>query len=346
MDSGVRMTATLDEQILGPVDPVAARTGGRRRWLHTVIHLGVVTVFVFLLATVLTFSLGIISKVSPAAIVAGDDATEEMVRAIEQEWGLDRPLLVQYFDWLGGLLTGDFGNSWRNGQPVFQQLLDTAPISLSVALFAMVIGTTVGFGLGILAALRQGRITDRVITVLSSAWTAIPAFVVGVLLISIFAVKFGWFPSGGYFPLNQDVGRWLWTITLPAIALSLETIGDLARQVRAGLVGTLEGNYVTGAILRGFSKKRVIGVHALRNGVGPALSILGLKFPTVLGGAIITESVFSMAGYGVFTAKAATGGDLPVVQGALIVAVVLVLIFNTLVNIALNKFSPDRRTAI
>jgi peptide/nickel transport system permease protein len=342
------MTATLDEQILGPVDPVAAsaRAGRRSRWLPTVLHLGVVTVFVFLLATVLTFSLGIVSKVSPAAIVAGDDATEEMVRAIEQEWGLDRPLLVQYFDWLGGLLTGDFGNSWRNGQPVFQQLLDTAPISLSVALFAMVIGITFGFGLGILAALRQSRMTDRVITVLSSAWTAIPAFVVGILLISIFAVKLGWFPSGGYVPLNQDAGRWLWTITLPAIALSLETIGDLARQVRAGLVGTLEGNYVTGAILRGFSKKRVIGVHVLRNGIGPALSILGLKFPTVLGGAIITESVFSMAGYGVFTAKAATGGDLPVVQGALIVAVVLVLIFNTLVNIALNKFSPDRRTAI
>ncbi len=323
-----------------------ARAGWRGRWWGQALHLAIVSAFVFLLATIVTFSLGIISGVSPAAVVAGDEATAAQVAEIEHQWGLDRPLIVQYLDWLKGILTGDFGESWRNSRPVFEQLLEKAPLSLSVALYAMAIGIVGGFVLGIVAALRQGRFIDRSITAFASAWTAIPAFAVGVLLISVFAVQLGWFPAGGYVPFSQDPNLWLKTVTLPAIALSLDTIGDLARQVRAGLIGALDGNYVTGAILRGYSRRRVIFGHALRNGVGPGLSILGLKFPTVLGGAIITESVFSMAGYGVFTAKAASGGDLPVVQGALIVSIVLVLIFNTLVNILLNRFSPDRRSAI
>jgi peptide/nickel transport system permease protein len=302
-----------------------------------------IAIVVFLLASIVTYALGVISGVTPAAFVAGDDATPEDVAQISHEWGLDRPIIVQYLDWLGGLFRGDFGTSWSNSQSVFELLVQKAPISLSVALFALIIGVVFGVGLGVLAALRQGGLVDRAITWFASVSTAVPAFAIGVLLILVFAVSFGWFPAGGYVPFTEDPGRWLWTITLPAIALSFDTIGDLSRQVRSGLVGALEGNYVIGAILRGFSRRQVITHHVFRNGIGPGLSILGLKFPTLLGGAVITESVFSMAGYGAYTAKAAQGGDLPVVQGALIVSIAVVLVFNTLVNILLDRFSPDRR---
>jgi peptide/nickel transport system permease protein len=313
------------------------------RWLIQAVRLLVISVVVFLLASIVTYVLGVVSGISPAAFVAGDDATAEDLARISHQWGLDRPLIVQYFSWLSDVFRGDLGTSWSNGESVSQLLIQKAPISLSVALLALVIGIVGGVGLGVVAAFRQHGAVDRAITWAASVGTAVPAFAIGVLLILVFAVGFGWFPAGGYVPFGEDPGKWLWTITLPAVALSFDTIGDLARQVRTGLIGALEGNYVTGAILQGFSRRRIVVHDVFRNGVGPALSILGLKFPTLLGGAVITESVFSMAGYGAYTAKAAQGGDLPVVQGALIISIIIVLVFNTAVNIALDRFAPDRR---
>ncbi|MDG4667627.1 ABC transporter permease [Mycobacterium sp. 236(2023)] len=315
----------------------------RSRWLRGSLRLLVISIVVFVLASLVTYGLGVVSGISPAAFVAGDEATAEDLARISHEWGLDRPLILQYLDWLAGLFRGELGNSWSNGEPVADLLLQKAPISLSVALLALVIGVAGGVGLGVVAAFRQGGAVDRAITWLASIGTAVPAFAIGVLLILVFAVGLKWFPAGGYVPLEEDPALWLWTITLPAVALSFDTIGDLARQVRAGLVGALDGNHVIGAVLQGFSRPRIVVGNVFRNGVGPALSILALKFPTLLGGAVITESVFSMAGYGAYTAKAAQGGDLPVVQGALIVSIVLVLIFNTVVNLVLDRFSPDRR---
>ncbi|MFN3007423.1 ABC transporter permease [Mycolicibacterium wolinskyi] len=316
---------------------------GASRWLMRPVRLLAIAVVVFLLASIVTYALGVVSGISPAAFVAGDDATAEDLARISHEWGLDRPIVVQYFDWLTGLFRGDLGTSWSNGQSVSELLAQKAPISLSVALLALAIGIVGGVGLGVVAAFRQHGAVDRAITWVASVGTAVPAFAIGVLLILVFAVGFKWFPAGGYVAFQDDPGQWLWTITLPALALSFDTIGDLARQVRTGLIGALDGNYVTGAILQGFSRRRIVFGQVFRNGIGPALSILGLKFPTLLGGAVITESVFSMAGYGAYTAKAAQGGDLPVVQGALIISIVVVLVFNTLVNMLLDRFSPDRR---
>ena len=314
-----------------------------RRWLVGSIRLLVISLVVFLLASIVTYALGVISGITPAAFVAGDDATAEDLARISHQWGLDRPLLVQYVNWLSAVLHGDLGTSWSNGESVSALLLQKAPISLSVALLALLIGVIGGVALGVVAAFRQHGPIDRIITWVASVGTAVPAFAFGVLLILVFAVALKWFPAGGYVPFDQDAGKWLWTITLPAIALSFDTIGDLSRQVRAGLIGALDGNYVTGAVLQGFSRRHIIVHDVFRNGIGPALSILALKFPTLLGGAVITESVFSMAGYGAYTAKAAQGGDLPVVQGALIISITIVLIFNTAVNIVLDRFAPDRR---
>ncbi|WOF23494.1 ABC transporter permease [Microbacterium betulae] len=326
------------------LQPVAsAKTVGVLR-LHrvgrTVLRLVGVFVPVFLLGTFATFLLGNLSGLSPAYLQLGESATPEQVAALEREWGLDRPFVVQYLDWFGSLLRGDLGNSWYNGQSISELLLGRAIVSLSASFLALVIGVVVGFALGVLAAAFRGRPVDRGVTAFTTLISTMPPFVVGIALVAVFAVSLGWLPSAGYLPLDAGLWPWLSHLLLPAIALSFDTIADVARQLRTGLVTASGENYVTGAIVRGLSPRRVFFVHVLRNGVSPAIAILGMKFPNLLGGAVVTEAIFGLAGYGVFASESALRGDVPAVQGVLVIAVVLVVTFNVIVNLILNRISP------
>ncbi|KAB2582571.1 ABC transporter permease [Rhodococcus erythropolis] len=295
---------------------------------------------VFVIATFITFSLREISGLSPAYLQAGDNATPELVAQIEREWGLDRPFLLQYFDWLGAVLRGDLGESWYNGFPISELLFDRALISLSIAGLALLIGVTVGLLLGVLAAARPTSLLDRAITAFSTLISTMPPFIVGVLLVSIFAVGLGWFPAAGYAPVAQGIGPWLWYATLPALALSVDTVAEVARQTRVGLVDVYRQNYIVGAQVRGLGTRRIFFVHALRNGIGPTVALLGLKFPALLGGAVVTETIFGISGYGRFAADSAQRGDVPAVQGVLVVSIVLVVAFNLVVNVILNRIIP------
>lgn len=296
---------------------------------------------VFLLATFLTYLLRDLSGLSPAHLQLGENATPDLVAQVEKDWGLDRPFFVQYADWMGGVLRGDLGKSWWNGTEISGILFDKALVSLSVAGLALVIGVVVGSVLGLIAAVRRGGVVDRGITVTTTALSVMPPFVVGVALVAVFAVGLRWFPSAGYVsPAEGGVGLWLWYITLPAVALSFDTVADVARQLRTGLTSALDENYVVGARVRGLSPQRVFFGHALRGGAGPAVTVLGMKFPALLGGAIVTEAIFGLSGYGQFAADSALRGDVPAVQGALVVSIVLVVVFNLLVNIVLARLSP------
>ena len=299
-----------------------------------------IVVPVFVLATLVTFLLGAASGLSPAGLMLGDAATAEDVARVNAQFGLDQPVVVQYLDWFAGLLRGDLGTSWFNGLPVAELIAQRLGISLSVAGLALILGVTGGVALGVLAAANRGGWIDRGVTALASVLSTIPAFVVGVGLILVFCVLLRWFPSSGYVDPTVDVGRWLSLITLPAISLSLDTAADLARQLRTGLVGAYEENYVTGAVVRGLSPRRILFVHVLRNGAGPAVAVLGMHVPRLIGGAVITESIFAMPGFGRFTAESALRGDVPVVQGTLVVAVVLVLACSLLVNGLLVRLRP------
>ncbi|MFI5433710.1 ABC transporter permease [Rhodococcus sp. IC4_135] len=295
---------------------------------------------VFVIATFITFSLREISGLSPAYLQAGDNATPELVAQIESEWGLDRPFLLQYIDWLGSVLRGDLGESWYNGFPISELLFDRALISLSIAGLALLIGVTVGLLLGVLAASRPTSLLDRAVTAFSTLISTMPPFIVGVLLVSIFAVGLGWFPAAGYAPVAQGIGPWLWYATLPALALSLDTVAEVARQTRVGLVDVYRQNYIVGAQVRGLGTRRIFFVHALRNGIGPTVALLGLKFPALLGGAVVTETIFGISGYGRFAADSAERGDVPAVQGVLVISIVIVVAFNLVVNIILNRIIP------
>jgi peptide/nickel transport system permease protein len=295
---------------------------------------------VFVFGTFVTFLLGDLSGLSPAALQLGESATPEAIAQLEHHWGLDRPFLIRYLDWFGSLLTGDFGRSWTNNQEVASQIFQRASVSLSVAGLGLIIGIVGGLALGVLAAARQGSLLDRGITAFATVISVMPAFVVGIVLVAIFAVGLHLLPSAGYVPLNRGFDKWIVHLILPAVALSFDTVADVARQLRVGLIQSYRENYITGAVVRGFSSRRIFWVHALRNGLGPTLTILGMKFANLLGGAVVLESVFGLSGYGMFAAESALVGDVPAVQGVLVVAIVLVVIFNVIVNIILNRVIP------
>lgn len=316
-----------------------AGLGGRRLAGAVLQPLGVF-VPVFLFGTFVTFLLGDLSGLSPAALQLGESATPEAIAQLESSWGLDRPFWVRYADWFAQMLTGDFGRSWANNQSVADQIFQRASVSLSVAGLGLVLGVVGGLALGVLAATRQGTLLDRGITAFATAISVVPAFVVGIVLVAVFAVGLGLLPSAGYVPLDRGFDKWIVHLILPAVALSLDTVAEVARQLRVGLISAYRENYVLGAVVRGLSPRRIFWVHALRNGLGPTLSVLGLKFANLLGGAVVLEQVFGLSGYGMFAAKSALAGDVPAVQGVLVVAVVLVVVFNVTVNILLNRLIP------
>lgn len=212
---------------------------------------------VFLVATFVTFALRSLSGLSPARIQLGESATPQAIAQVEAEWGLDRPFLVQYGDWFAGVLRGDLGTSWTNGADISTLIGLGLSVSLSIALFALLIGVVAGFALGTAAALRPATWLDRSVTGFVTVISVMPAFVVGILLVTVFAVGLGLFPSAGYAPAEQGIGPWLAHITLPALALSLDVVADVARQLRSSLIAAYRENYVTGALVRGLSPRRV-----------------------------------------------------------------------------------------
>lgn len=295
---------------------------------------------VFLVATFVTFALRSLSGLSPARIQLGEDATPEAIHRIEHQWGLDKPFLVQYWDWFTGVLHGQLGTSWVNGADISTLIGLGLGVSLSIAIFAMIIGVVGGLGLGTLAAVRRTTAVDRVITGFVTLISVMPAFVVGIVLVEAFAVGLHLFPSAGYIPASQGIGPWLAHITLPALALSFDVIADVARQLRTGLVAAYRENYVVGAVVRGLSPRRIFFRHVLRNGIGPALAVLGVKFPTIVGASVVTEWIFGLQGFGRFANDSAQQGDVPAVQGVLVVSIVMVVVFNLLVNLVLARISP------
>ncbi|MFW2829405.1 ABC transporter permease [Sphingomonas sp. ID0503] len=302
-----------------------------------------IAVPVFLFATLITFLLGWASGLDPAAGLAGDNATPEMIAQIRAQYGLDRPVYLQYLGWMAGVLRGDLGTSWFNGVPVLELILQRLPVSLSIAGGALLSGIVFGVAFGIAAAVRQGGRLDRAVTLFASTSASLPPFVVSIALILLFSLWLELLPSAGYVPWGEDPTDWLQSIAIPAMALSIELIAELARQLRTGLVSALSENYVTGAVVRGLSARRILFVHVLRNGAGPALSILALRVPMLIGGAVVSEAIFNMPGMGRLAADSALRGDVPVVQGALVVSIVLVLASNLLINILLGILQPASR---
>jgi peptide/nickel transport system permease protein len=301
---------------------------------------------VFFVATFATFLLRALSGLNPARIQLGQDATPLEINRIEASYGLDHGFFAQYWSWFTGVLHGSLGKSWANGYPISTLIRDGLTISLTVATLALILGIVCGFALGALAAVRRTTWIDRGITSFLSVVSVIPAFVIAIILVEVVAVELKLLPSGGFVPFSQGFWPWLSHVLLPALALSFGCMSSVARQLRAGLIGAYRENYVIGAVVRGLSPRRIFFRHVLRNGIGPAVAVLGLELPALIGGAVIVETIFALAGFGQFAYTSAQSGDVPAVQGVLVVSIVLVVTFNLIVNLVLGRISPAARRGV
>jgi peptide/nickel transport system permease protein len=296
-----------------------------------------VLVPILVISSFITYSLGALSNSNPAATILGQDAaTPAAVAKLDKVLGLDKPLVVQYWDWLTQAFQGHLGTSYFTGIPVSQSIAQRLPVDLSIAILAVILAVLIGGTAGTVAAVRRGGLFDRGVTVVCSAVSTLPAFVVGIILVIVFAVTWHLLPANGYVGPTGGIGPWLVHIILPSLALALQVAADIARQLRTSLVSVLEQNYITGARVRGLPYRRILFRHALRNASGPALTILGNDFPLMLAGAVAAEAVFSLPGLGQLLLEAAQSRDIPVVQGVLLVVSTFVIVVNLVVNTLLN----------
>lgn len=292
--------------------------------------------------SVLTFFLLQIGNTDTARRIAGQTATDEAVAQVEERLGLDKPVMEQFVSWAGNALQGDLGLSWFNGQPVTDAIFTRVAVTISLAVGSVLLTALIGIVLGALAATRRGWL-DRTVQVMAVLGQAIPGFLMALFLVIVFAINLDWFPATGYTRFAVSPLEWLQSIALPIAALTVGSIGGVAQQVRGSMIDVLGRDYVRTLRSRGLPARRIVYRHVLRNAAGPALSILGLMFVILLGGAVIVEQLFSIPGLGPLALTSTSKGDLPIVMGIVIVTGIIVTLVNTLVDIAQAWVNPKVR---
>lgn len=299
-------------------------------------------VFLLFAVSVVAFTLLYLGGGDIARRILGQNATQEAVAQRAEELGLNRPLIVQYWDWLTSALTGDLGRSWFNGQLVTVSLTGRLAVTLSLVIGAVLIGAILSVILGVLAA-RRGGWVDGLVQVISVVGFAIPGFLIALVLVIVFAINLGWFRATGYTPITTSFTGWLSSVTLPVIALSIGAIASVSQQIRGSMLDAQSRDYVRTLRSRGLSTASVVYKHVLRNAAGPALAVLALLFVGMLGGAIIVEQVFAIPGIGQLTVSATQVGDIPVVMGVVIATAVIVVIVNLFIDLAQAALNPKVR---
>lgn len=290
----------------------------------------------------LTFVLLSIPNQDVGRQLLGMQATQQAIDAKNAELGLDRPILVQFFDWLTHALQGDLGRSWFSSENVTTAIGNRLPVTLSLMLGVTLVTAVCGYLLGVWAGVRRGRI-DTFVQVFSVAGYALPGFLVTIVIVIVFAVKLGWFPAVGYIPVSQSFTGWLSTITLPVISLSLAAVAGVAQQVRSSVIDVARSDYVRTLTTRGLPRRRILFRHVLRNASAPALTVLGLQFVGLLGGAVIVEQIFGLPGIGSMTIKYTSQGDIPIIMGLVMLTAIGVVIINLLVDLAIGALLPKAR---
>ena len=268
----------------------------------------------------------------PAAVIAGDSATPEQVAALREKLGLEKPVVTQFAIWLGGVLRGDLGESYFFRKPVAELIAQRLEPTLALGLAALSIAVSVAVPLGVVAAFRQGTWIDRAVMGLSVAGFSMPVFVLGYLLVWIFSVQLEWLPVQGYARIADGLGPFLERLLLPAVTLALVYVALVARITRTSVLEVLNEDYVRTARAKGLRERDVLTRHALRNAAVPILTVVGIGLSVLIGGAVVTESVFAIPGLGRLTVEAVLSRDFPVIQA-------LILLFATgyvFVNLAID----------
>lgn len=306
-----------------------------RRLLHSLVVLIGVLIVVFALVHLVPGD--------PVRIALGTRYTPEAYEALRSASGMDRPLVTQFFSYLGSAFTGDLGVSFRNGDPVTVTLLERLPATLSLGLVGIVIALLVALPAGIWSALHEGRLSDAIVRVGSQFGVSVPDFWMGILLIGLFSSTLGWLPTSGYRALSDDPGGWLRHVILPGLTVGLVAAAIMTRYVRSAVLEVAAAGYVRTARSKGLAPPVITFRHIVRNALLPVLTITGIQLATILGGVIVVEVVFAWPGLGRLVFNSVAARDYPVIQGAVLLIAVLFLLINLMVDVLYAVVDPRIR---
>lgn len=279
----------------------------------------------------------------PAAIIAGDTATPEQIERMREAMGLNEPIHLQFLHWIGQLLRGDLGTSLLSGTPVNALIADRIWPTLQIALLTIIFSVLIAVPLGTLAAWRHGRMGDHIVMAISVAGFSVPAFVVGYVLIKLFAADLRWLPVQGYRAPSQDFVQFLRHAILPALTLTAAYVALTARMTRANLLNVLSEDYIRTAHAKGVSEMKVLLRHGLRNAAVPILTVVGTGLAMLLSGVVVVESVFNIPGIGRLTIDAVMARDYPAIQGMILLTSGIYVLVNLIIDIAYTLFDPRIR---
>ena len=297
------------------------------------------------LVSIMVFCLQQLMPGDPALVLAGEERDPEVLAQIRAELWLDRPLVIQYFHWIGNVLQGDLGFSWRIRQPVLQLVATKLPVTAQLAAMAFIISVSIGVPMGILSAVKKNTFWDYVANGIGLAGLSTPNFWLGIMLILIVSVQLGWLPPSGYVPLTEDWRQSLATTIMPAFVLGNALAAVLMRHTRSAMLTALEQDYVRTARAKGLMEFRVVLRHALRNALVPGVTLGALELGTLLSGAVLTEQVFSIPGFGKLIVDAVFNRDYPVVQGVVLITATVYIGLNLLADIIYVFLNPRLRTS-
>ncbi len=295
---------------------------------------------IFALVAIFIFSLVHLMPGDPAVLLAGDNANPQQVEKIRERLHLDRPVVVQFGIWAANALQLDLGDSVYSNQPVTKLIAQRIEPTMVLAIVTLIITVLISVPLGVIAAWRANGLVDRLIMAFAVLGFSLPVFVIGYLLVYVFAVKLKWFPVQGYKPLEDGILATLYSVTLPSIALAMVFAALIARVTRASMLEALNENYTRTARAKGLGTFRILVVHALKSAGVPVITVIGIGFATLVGGVVVTESVFNIPGIGRLTVDAITRRDYPVVQGGILFFSALLILINLLVDLSYALFDP------
>ncbi|HEY4203073.1 MAG TPA: ABC transporter permease [Devosiaceae bacterium] len=306
-----------------------------RRLVQIIPTLIILSVIIFLLQRLLPGD--------PALALAGDDPTPELLAQIRHQYALDQPLPIQYFTWVLGVLHGDLGNSMRLQTPVFGLILQRLPVTLQLAVMAMIIALVLGLGAGIISAVKQGTVWDYVANVVGLAGISLPNFWQGIMMILLFSVILKWLPASGFVGITEDWQRSLATTIMPALVLGSGIAGVIMRHTRSAMLQALSSDYVRTARAKGLYEPTVVIRHAMRNALTPVITLGALELGTLLSGAVLTEQIFSIPGFGKLIVDAVFNRDYAVVQGVVLTTATIYITLNLVADIAYILVNPRLR---
>ena len=298
---------------------------------------------VMILVSLIVFSLIHLTPGDPAISMLGEEATPQAVAALRTKLGLDQPIPVQYVKWLGSVLRGDLGRSIRSNQPVGEAIRERLPVTVELAILAMLISLAIAIPAGIIAAMRRNSLLDASTTVVALLGVSLPNFFLAILLVLLFGLKLGWLPPFGYKPITEDLTGNLKLMVLPAITLGTALAAIVTRMMRSSLLEVLDQDYIRTARAKGLRESQMIRFHALKNALMPVVTIVGLQIGGLLGGAIITETIFALPGIGRLLVDSIFQRDFPLVQGVVLFVSLAFLFSNFAVDLVYAYLDPRIR---